>query len=440
MRKYDYWKKRNVPHPKPEALFGNYKDYILLKKHRIIVTHEICQKYCNEPYIGTYYSTEPALLVVDPEILKLILVKDFHFFHGREVTSYKKEEAITRNLFFNRGDEWKVLRHNLTPLFTTSKMKNMFPLIISCADNLKDMIEMERVNFEYFDTRSLMSRYAMDCVITCAFGFNSNTMITNNPANPFVLMGKKIFEISITNAIKTIFRPIWPKLFYRLKLSMFEANVIIFFNNLLTGVFQSRLSSESFRNDFVDLILNWKKEKYISGESLPNTRTGERNTVNIEVTDELLVSQCVLMFGAGFETTANTMTFLLYEIAKHEAVQTKLLEEVDAYFEKHNGVIEYGCLTEMPFLTSCLEETLRLYPALGVLTREVMDDYTLPTGLTLRKADRVHIPVYHIHRNPANFSNPDDFQPNRFMREERKNIKPFTYLPFGEGPRSCMGK
>lgn len=438
-RKYNYWSKKKVPHLNPLLLFGNYKDLILLKTPKQLVAQEICQKFPDEPYIGTYFGTEPALLVQDPDILKLILTQDFYYFNGREVSDHVKKETVTRNLFFYGGDDWKILRQNLTPLFTTSKMKNMFPLIIDCANNLKTTIEIEREKSQKLDAKSFLSKYTVDCITNCAFGFNANTMTSCDPNNIFVNMGKSIVDNTTSRGLKNIFHAMWPQLFYGIKLNLFDTALSTFFHNLLIDIFNTRLNTKSSRNDFVDLILSWKKREFLIGDSLSNIKTGKKNTVHMKVTDELLVSQCVLMFGGGFETTSNTLMFFLYEIAKHQEVQTKLIEEIDAYFEKHNGIIEYECTTEMPYLESCIDETMRLYPVFGILMREVMSDYVFPTGLSLKKGDRIHIPVYHLHHNPKNFPNPKEFRPERFFKDEKNNIKPYTYLPFGEGFRRCIG-
>lgn len=107
---------------------------------------------------------------------------------------------------------------------------------------------------------------------------------------------------------------------------------------------------------------------------------------------------------------------------------------------KRNNKLDYDCVTELQYLAACFDETLRLYPVFSILTREVMEDCTLPTGLHLDKGIRIHIPVYHIQRDPKNFKDPEVFCPERFLPENRHQIKPFTYLPFGEGPRTCIGR
>ncbi|XP_045770960.1 cytochrome P450 6B5-like [Maniola jurtina] len=439
-KNHDYWKKRNVPHLKPSLLFGNYKETILLKKHQILVTHEICNQFPNEPYIGTFFGTSPALIIKDPNLIKQIFVTDFYYFSGREVNDFTDMEPMTKILFFSGGDKWKIQRQNLTPLFSSAKLKGMFHLIKDCVNQFECFLEEETRNSQIIDAKTLLAMFTIDVITSCAFGINCNTMNKNADAstNPFMVLGGKIFDSSKINGIKLYCRQMWPSLFYGLGFTSFDKSINTMFGTILSGVFESRESTQSTKNDFVDLILTWKKRKVITGDSLSNIKTGGKKTISLEVTNDLLVSQCVAMFGAGFETTSSTLSFVLYEIAKNQEVQSKVISEVDSYFEK-NDTIEYECVNELPYIVACIEETLRLHPVFGILTREVMDDYTLPTGLSLQKGDRIHISVYNLHHNPDYFPEPEVFRPERFYGDARKDIKPFTYISFGEGPRVCLG-
>lgn len=434
------WKKRNVAHPRPLPFFGNYKNYILLRKYGPQITQEICQKFPDEPYIGVYYGTDPALIIQDPNIIKLVMQKDFYYFNQREISKHTHKELITQNMFFSGGDSWKVIRQNMTTLFTSAKMKNMFHLIENCAKSLENVLACEVKTQNNIEVKSLLARYTMDCIGSCAFGINTGTLERNSESNPFFVVGYKIFDSTIFGGFRTVARAMWPSYFYSLGFQLFPNEIITFFKTVITEVFKTRQSEISTRNDFVDLFLGWKKtKKRLVGDSITNMNTNIKSTVELEIDDTLLISQCVLLYAAGYETTSTTISLLLFELAKDEKVQARVIEEVDNYFQRHSGKIEFECINEMPFLQACIEETLRLYPVLGTLTREVEEEYTLPTGLRLDKGLRVHIPVYHLHHDPQHFPEPEKFRPERFYADEKKNIKPFTYMPFGEGPRICIG-
>lgn len=438
-RKHKYWKNKNVPHLEPKSIFGDYKDYILLKKYSGEVSQEICRAFPNSPYVGTFYGTEPALLVKDPEILKLVLTKDFYYFSNREVSKYTHNEIFTQNLFFTYGDRWKVIRQNMTPIFTSAKMKNMFYLIENCCHSLEQLLDYEMSVSDVIEARALTARFTVESIGACAFGFDMNSMEKGSKENPFVVMGRKLLDTSTAQGIKIIGRAIWPAIFYGLGFKTFPTEVDRFFDAFLTKIFKGRDYKPTSRNDFIDCIMNLKLNGYITGDSIKNAKSGGNEKVTLEVDNDLLVSMCVVFFAAGFETSSTTMSYALYELAKNKDALRRAQEEIDNYLEVRGNKLSYDCVTALPFTEACVDETLRLYPVLAILTRELVEDYTFPTGLTLEKEMRIHVPVYHIHHNPEFFPDPESFRPERFLPEERHNIKPYTYMPFGDGPRICIG-
>lgn len=436
--KFDHWKKKKVPFAKPVPIFGNYGELILLKKYFGKVAQNLCQQFSGAPYFGTFYGTEPALMIQDPQLVKLVLTKDFYYFSGREISNYTHKEVFTKNIFFSGGDRWKVVRQNLTPLFSSAKNKNMFHLIQNCSYVFETMLDKYVEESNVFEGRGMMARYTISGVCSCAFGIDTHTL--DQPVNnPFTAIAFSIFENTVYRGMKLNVRAIWPAIFYGLGFKSFPTKIDKFFSDLIVGIFEGRDYKPSSRNDFVDLILSFKEKNCITGDSLSNMKTGENKKVDIHVDNELLVAQCITFFAAGFETTASTLSFTLYELAKNQHVQKKVHEEIDAYLQKNNNQITYDCVKELPFLEACIHEAMRLYPVLGVLTREVVDDYTFPSGLQLEKGTRVHVPVYALHHDPANFPDPEQYQPERFLPENKGNIKPYTYMPFGEGPRICIG-
>ncbi|KAJ8718249.1 hypothetical protein PYW08_002486 [Mythimna loreyi] len=351
-RKYNYWKDRKVPHKPPTFLLGNYGDMYLQKKSLGEILQDYCNEFPNEKFIGAFQATEPVLIPKDPEIIKLIVTKDFASFNGRLISDHIHKEPASSNLFSTYGDSWRVLRQNMSPLFSSAKMKNMFHLIDKCAHRFEEMLDRE-------------------------------TQISN------------FLEV--------------------------------------------REYKHSGRNDFVDLVMSWKTSKQIVGDSIPNSKTREVKKVSLEATDNLLVAQCIVFFAAGFETSSTTLGYTLYEIAKSEEIQKRVLEEVDSYLARHDNKVNFDCISDLPYLDAVIDETLRYYPVLGMIPRELMEDYTMPDGTKLDKGMRVHVPVYYLHHNPEFYPEPEVFRPERFLREEKKKINPYVYLPFGEGPRFCIG-
>ncbi|GFR31809.1 cytochrome P450 3A8 [Trichonephila clavata] len=153
-----------------------------------------------------------------------------------------------------------------------------------------------------------------------------------------------------------------------------------------------------------------------------------------------LVAQCIMFFIAGYETTAFTLSFATYMLALHPDIQDKLYEEIVDTLNSTNGELTYEALQNMKYLDSIISETLRLYPPTIRLERMAVADYKLgDTGITIPKGMLINIPTYAMHRDPKLFPDPEKFDPDRFTAEERVKRDPYAYLPFGAGPRNCVG-
>lgn len=125
---------------------------------------------------------------------------------------------------------------------------------------------------------------------------------------------------------------------------------------------------------------------------------------------------------------------MLYQLAINPGIQQKLYDSLRA------SNFDYESICTNEYLDAVVSETLRMYPPLGILSREANEDYTLPeTNITITKGMNIAIPVHSIHYDPENVESPDVFMPERFLSENRHKIKPYTYLPFGAGPRICIG-
>nr|AIJ00763.1 P450 CYP6 family protein 3 [Plutella xylostella] len=436
--RYSYWKKRNVPYLEPTPLLGNYGPYILLRETVGEVVSKILQQFPDEPVVGAFYGTEPALLVQDLQLLKLITTKDYYYFSSREISNHTHKEVMTQSLFFTYGDNWRVLRQNLTPMFSSAKMKNMFYLIVNCSKEFEKVLDKEIEVNDVIDARDMLARFTMDCIGTCVFGIETRAM-ENEKGNPFWDVGASIFGNTYSRSIRWITRAIWPAIFYGLGFKTFPGEASNFFGKFVGEVFKERMKTDAKRQDFIDLLSEFKRNSTIVGDKMSNMKTSSSEKVSIEVTDEILISQCMAFFAAGYETSANTGSLTLYELAKHPEAQQRVLDEVDRYLRARENKLGYDCLTELPYLEQCISETMRLYPVLTVLTRELVDDYSLPGGLRLPRGLRVHIPVLHLQLHPRYFPEPRRFRPERFSPEERHNLLPYTYMPFGEGPRICIG-
>ena len=143
---------------------------------------------------------------------------------------------------------------------------------------------------------------------------------------------------------------------------------------------------------------------------------------------------------AGTETSASTITFTLFELARNQDLMTKLQNEIDEALKKNDGQLTYDLINELPFLDLCVKETTRKYPALAILNRECTKDYPVPDSkFIIEKGTAIVISLMGLHRDPKHFPDPETYNPDRFA-EATKAYNEKAFMPFGEGPRNCIGE
>ncbi|CAK1600344.1 unnamed protein product [Parnassius mnemosyne] len=160
----------------------------------------------------------------------------------------------------------------------------------------------------------------------------------------------------------------------------------------------------------------------------------------LEPSDELMAAQAFFFFIAGADVSAYTMHFVLLELAGNLDILQWLHDEIDNVFEKSVDQISFDDIENMKYLDMVMNEASRKYPTVGIIQRRCTKDTTLPIGqVKIEKDVTVVIPVYAIHRDERYYPNPELFDPERFSPENMSKIPKFSYLPFGEGNRSCLG-
>jgi cytochrome P450 family 6 len=143
-RNFNFWKKLGVPYAKPLPFLGNLKECVLLKVTVGNHLKNLYDEHGDKPYVGIFSFDKPSLLVRDPKLLKNILVKDANSFQDRTVTvNADLDPMFGRSLPMVKGQHWRQLRVNLTPVFTPGKTKNMFYLVDLCCKDLTDFLYRE---------------------------------------------------------------------------------------------------------------------------------------------------------------------------------------------------------------------------------------------------------------------------------------------------------
>lgn len=158
--------------------------------------------------------------------------------------------------------------------------------------------------------------------------------------------------------------------------------------------------------------------------------------------DDDLVAQCVVFFFAGFETTSTLLCFMAHELACNPKIQQKLYEDIMEIERNLNGKqVTYEMIKDFKYMEMVVAETLRLWPPAFQTDRQVTKPYQLENNgniVTLTLNDSIWIPIYGLHMDSNYWPEPKQFNPERFNDENRRHIRAGTYLPFGNGPRTCI--
>ncbi|XP_053679468.1 probable cytochrome P450 6a13 [Anopheles nili] len=421
-QRYRYWNVRNVPTLPAKFPFGNFAA-LRIKSPAEVSTELYRRMNPSERFYGLFMMLQPALMITDLDLIKCVLIKDFAHFPDHGVYHNERVDPLSCHLFCVEGSRWRSIRNHLSPSFTSGRMKAMLPILREAAGNFVEFLRVESsiaVAGE-LDVKDCCARLMIDNIGGCAFGIACNSF--REPNSAFRRAGQLVFDRPRHSQIISNLLRLYPALGRALALRVNHDEVIEFFTDLIERTVEMRSHESVSRNDLIDVMVELRAA---SG--------GAALTMNE------LKAQAFGFFVAGYETSSSNVTFCLYELALDESCQERARTCVLEALEKHGG-LTYEALADMDYLDWCINETLRKYPPLPVLQRLSCKPYQLPnSSVVLPAKSKLLIPVYAIQRDERYYPDPDRFDPNRFAPEHVAERHFSTFLPFGEGPRICIGQ
>ncbi|XP_071643649.1 probable cytochrome P450 6a14 isoform X1 [Temnothorax longispinosus] len=429
---FNFWRKRGVFYVEPVVPTGNITALVIGKKQIGVLFQDVYMKYKNHRAIGMYSLYKPNLLIADPDLIRVVLTKEFRSFHDRGMYYNEKTDPLSAHLFCMPGKRWRNMRVKMTPTFTSGKIKQMFSIVKECGEELAKYLQSIAQMRDSVEIKDIFARYSTDVIMSTAFGIKSNCI--EEPNNEYRKQEKKIVEM---NSIWIALFIFVPKIMDFFSVPFTDRQVTSFYMNMFRENVEYRQIHNIVRHDFMNLLIQLMGRGYVDPDDDKKT-TDVKSTVS-KLTMEEAVAQSYIFFIAGFETSSTTATFALYELAQHHDVQDKVRQDIDEMLTKHGGVT-YDAVNEMTYLHKVVNETLRKYPPIPVLNRTCTEEIDLPTmNVRLPKGTLITIPVLGLHRDPSIYPDPDKFDPERFNANVVAERLPYAYLPFGEGPRNCIG-
>ncbi|XP_063953067.1 cytochrome P450 3A24-like [Lytechinus pictus] len=365
---------------------------------------------------------------------------------------------MDKSLFFLRDSRWKKVRNVTSQSFSANKMKKMSLLVNEKADRLVENIGKEQAKSGFVECKQLYGYFVMDSISACAFGLDVDSQ--DNPGHPFVDHAKKViqsgFVFSPLIAITAIF-PWLAGIFRYFNIGLLKSDSLRFFRDIATQAITIRRSTankENKRMDFLQLMVDATRQKHEDGtnqkepqedidDDLKIQHENDKDSVHRDakmskpIDDDEFTAQAMFFLFGGYENTSSLCGFSSYFLARNPEIQDKLIKEIDEVTPASESV-NYTTIAKMTYLDHVIRETLRLYPIAPLISRVCTKEYEV-NGFTIPKGMQVDIPIYTIQRDPEIWPEPDKFIPERFTKENLETTHPYSWIPFGTGPRMCIG-
>jgi cytochrome P450 len=403
--------RRRPPAPRPPLQpLGPIGLYRTLRRNAIAAWREAAYE---EPVLEGRNFLGGFVMVNDPELIRRVFVDNAANYRKDALQLEKLEPAVGRGLLTTEGDDWRLQRRTVAPLFSP-------PAIAAYLAAMAASVEQMLARWERHDGGALDIAREMTAL---TYDIISRTVFSHELETPADVMGA-----AITKYFEAFGRiDLWDVLPLPRWLPR-------------PAAIRARPAQGVFRDE-VRRLLDRRRARIAAGASVPddlvtrliNARDPETGA---PLADHLIHDNLVTFIGAGHETTANALAWTLFLLAMFPAEEARLVEEV----VRVTRAVPPGEreLAQLGVARMVVEETLRLYPPAPFTSREARGADRLGE-IAIAAGTRVIIAPWVVHRHRKLWVEPDLFAPERFSAERRGAIPRFAYLPFGAGPRICVG-
>lgn len=352
----------------------------------------------------------PLVIVNDPGLIRHILVENQKNYRMARVRQLVLRPILHDGLLTAEGEVWKRSRKAMAPVFTPRHIADFGPPMLKVSEEFATRYEKPG---EPVDVARDMTMLTYEILAETLFSGE----IAGDPAD-FSHQVDHLFEtMGRVDPMDIIGAPKWLPRFSRMR----GRKSLAFFRGLVAETRDMRREKlardpQNTPNDFLTLLLKGEGPDGLSAE---------------EIEDNIIT-----FIGAGHETTARALGWTLFCLAKAPWERERIEAEIDDVVAGEPDPVNW--LDKMPFARAAFEEAMRLYPPAASISREAIeaDSYK---DLEIVKGAQIQIMPWTIHRHRKLWDNPEAFMPERFHPQNRETIDRFQYLPFGAGPRVCIG-
>lgn len=284
---------------------------------------------------GFYAFLEVVVMPTDLDLIKDILIKDFHVFSERGTFYNEVDDPLSAHLFSMDPDKWKFIRNKISPGFTSGKIKSMYQVFEKRGEHLIGAVRM-RYEKGPIEMRDLISRFVCDVIGDSAFGIECGTL--KNEKAEIMDIAEKLTSVEGMRMFQIFFLECFQKTSRALHLRLVEKSIETYVTKVVTDTIKYREENNLKINDFLNLLIQ-----------LMETNSEGDDTRHLTL--EEIISQTFIFFFASFETTSTVLTFAFYELCVNTEVQERTRKEILDTVKNFNGELSYDALKEMTFLT-----------------------------------------------------------------------------------------
>lgn len=295
-RQYNYWDRKGIKTlPGLSYLTGHFGG-MYTQKESIAELSVRLYRSSNEPYEGMYGFLRRILLIRDPSLIHTILIKDFNFFTDRGNEINEDFDPLTANLVNLPGHKWRSVRRELTPTFTSGKLKAMFSTLLACGSSLEQYVEQVADKGELLDVVEISARHGTNVIASIFFGIDIDCVV--DPDNDFRKYGRRIFETTRWNAFKRLSRFVAPQVIRFLRIKFADPGVEQFIHSLVKQNLEYREKNNVSRKDFFQLLIQLRNTGNVQLDNEWDTvikNDGSKKKMSV---DEI-AAHSFAFFGAG---------------------------------------------------------------------------------------------------------------------------------------------
>lgn len=386
--------------PRGHWLLGNVQD---IKSQNINFFYNIFKTHGNFSKIRL--GPLNILLIADHDTAYRILVKESEDFVKRNPSWQTLRKLLGDSILLADDAIWRQKRKLYAPSFHPRAIEHYCQIMQTYAKNYIDCLSDDSVR----DLQIDLIKLTADIVCKCLFDINSCDTKTNIIQNFNIISESMLADrLNIINTPKW-----WPS-----KKQKLVQKSIREIENIVLAYVDQEIKSETPSNTLLSLLVHSKDE---FGKGLDR---------------EALRNETLTLYLAGHETTAVALGWTLYELARHPHICQAAQQEVDHVLQ--GRPFHYEDFNRLPFLRAILNESLRMYPPAAFLPRQTKKPFTV-NGRKIPKGANLVINIFAMHRDPIFFDQPDAFQPERWADQLEKHLPKCQFMPFGAGPRVCIG-